>query len=535
MRYLGFVLIVILSAVLVFLLVTRTRTAYSVPAEISQMAPAPDAAAEQGSVVDAGAGSGADAMADVGAADAGAGGTQAEGPVVDTHPAYPDAAGDAAASTLPSHPLRVTALGWELIAAGAADTISNLDLIGSPLELAPETTLEAVSARMARGGADSAGADVAVLPLPAFVVVYDRLRALDLRAFAVVGVSRGREELHAAQGAWLKPPIGSDEVKLAATASSPAGDSAARITGSESATLLGLFALDLLGVPPSRVRLVTPGSEDGRAAPFAAITRGTADARRLVLSTADASRLVPVLLVAPRAKLESDAVTMRKLAVAWRRGLERVRLDASGVAREFAGKSGPPLAQGVGEAPDAVALVERFGRIAPVSIADERAWIGPSARAPSSLDTLMRRTWQLARGAGLTPGAEPEPLPIDARVATALGSEPSAASPAPPTPTAPESGDFARIPAKATPLIVYRAGAAPVATADAASVADEIGFLASVFERAVFRVKAKGGEKQARVIAAMVRDRFDVPAARLATASGEPKTGIASVEVLAVP
>ncbi|MCL2726471.1 MAG: hypothetical protein FWD69_18785 [Polyangiaceae bacterium] len=522
-RYLGFVLTAIMSIALVFLIVTRARTTYDAPAKIVPVVSSIDGGAD-GGVVDAG-------EVDAGLVDAGAladGSVDAGALAASTIDA---SAGDATTPPSTAGPLRVTALGWELVAAGAALATANADVATRlPFVLAPETTLEAVSARLARGGGDPAGADVAVLPLPAFVITYDRLRALDLRAFAVVGLSRGREEIHSVQGAWIKPPSGSDEVKLAAFGPSSAGDPAARAAGSESATFLGLFALDLLGVDPSRVRLVAPGSVDGMGAPFAAITKGTADPRRLVLSTSNASRLVPLLLIAPRSKLDADETKLRSFARAWMDGL--VRGDAATVARRLAAKDGVPLAEGVTNAPDAVSLVEKLGQIAPATLADQRTWIGPSVHPPSSLATLMQRTWQLARASGLTQGAEPEPLPIDARITTALAMD--AAPPAGDALNASvtDAGASAPFAVRTTPLIVYRARGNQI---DAAGVAGEIAFLASVFEHATFRVAAKGGEKSARAITAIAQDRFGVSAARLATARGEPKGVFASVDIFDAP
>ncbi|HSO37721.1 MAG TPA: hypothetical protein VLT33_34580, partial [Labilithrix sp.] len=94
-----------------------------------------------------------------------------------------------------------------------------------------------------------------------------------------------------------------------------------------------------------------------------------------------------------------------------------------------------------------------------------------------------------------------------------------------------DAGVFAALPAGTTALVVYRADP----TADAATVIAQIGFLSGVFERAAFRVSAKGGDKAARAIAAAARDRFDLPASRLATAGGEPPGAFAVVEVLALP
>ena len=499
--YATFFLIAVMSLGLVFLLLTRSSSTHE----------APSAEPEVVEVFDAGDGGKADG-----------------GMLV----AANDAAAEAAAPAKPvERPLRVATLGWELAAAGVALTAPDGKPLAQAMELAPEATLEAVEARLARGGNDPVGADIAVLPLPAFVLAYDRLRALDPRAFVVVGFSRGREEVHATAGALLKPPPAADEVKLVALGPVTAGDATARAAGSESATMLGLFGLDLLGVAPTRVRLLAPGAPDAKSAPFAAIVRGAADERKLALSSADAARFVPIVAIAPKAQLDANEPKMREFARAWLDGIERAGKDASNVARRLANKEALPLAAGVGGAPEAVALLERLGQIAPVGLAQQRGLMGASAKGPLTLETLAQRQWALARSGGLTTSAAPSPLPIDDRIVTVI-------APAPPPGAAPSAGDagadagtFAALPAGTTPLVAYRADP----TSDAATVVAQIGFLSGVFERAAFRVTAKGGDKAARAIAVAARDKFDLPSSRLATSAGEPAGAFAVVEVVALP
>lgn len=95
-----------------------------------------------------------------------------------------------------------------------------------------------------------------------------------------------------------------------------------------------------------------------------------------------------------------------------------------------------------------------------------------------------------------------------------------------------DAGAFGALPGQAMPLVVYRA---VDASADAAAVVAQIAFLAGVFEHAVFRVSAKGGEKASRAIAAAARDGFGVAPWRLATVTAEPAGAFAVVEVLALP
>lgn len=413
---------------------------------------------------------------------------------------------EAAAPTPPAEkPIRIAALGWELVAAG-------VDMKTPAVELAPETALDAVEARLARGGNDSQGADVALVPLPAFVASYERLRALEPKVFLVVGFSRGREEVHANAGALLKPPPGADEVKLVALGPATSADANMKQAGSESATVLGLFALDLLGVAPARIRMIPAGSEAAKTAPFSAIVRGASDERKLAISSSDASRFIPIVAIAPKAVIESRGKALDDWSKAWIEGLARAGKDAPGVARRLATKDNVTFAAGVGGAPEALHLVERLGQI-------------EAAKATVPIDALMQRTWQLARAGGLTTSAAPDPLPIDAR-ATAGG----AAKPTPGAGDA-DAGAFGPVPTGATPLVVYRADTA----SDANAVAAQIGFLSGVFERAVFRVSAKGGDKAAKNIAGIARDKYEVPSTRLATVAAEPQGAFAAVEILSPP
>ena len=433
---------------------------------------------------------------------------------------------EAGASKPAGAPMRVTTLGWDLVAAGAALVPPDGTPTTPPMELAPEAALEAVEARLARGGADPQGADIAVLPLPAFVTAFERIRALEPRAFLVVGFSRGREEVRSTPGALLKAPPAGDEVKMVGYGPATSTDAAARAAGSESATVLGIFAMDLLGVGTSRLRLVAPGP-DAKAAPFAALVRGAADERKVAFSTADASRLIPIVAIAPKGVIDAKENLLRDWSKAWLDGLVKAAKDTPAIARRIAAKDSLPFATGVGGAPEAIHLVERLGQIEAAGLDKQRVWIGPEAKGTITLDVLTQKTWQLARAGGFTTSAAPEALPIDPRVVMQIA--PAAPAPAPPPADDPDGGAYGPGPAGATPLLAYRS-----AEGDTATVASQMLFLSGVFERAIFRVSAKGGDKAAKAIAAAAREK-GIPANRLATAAAEPQGVAVSVELLSPP
>lgn len=481
-HYATFFLIAVMSLGLVFALFTRSREAHNAPAEVIEAKiPAADAGADAGPTV-ATPGSGT--------------------PATDAAVASVDAAPE-------TKSLRVATLGWELaapaVALGASAT-------GLAIEVAPESAEAELEKRLARGGADPQGADVAILPLPSFVTTYEHLSALRLQAFLVVGFSHGQEEVHADARALLKPPSGADEVKVASG-------------GSASANVLALFALDILGVASPRIRLVT-GEADVKGTFVSAVVKGAQDPRKLAFSTADASRFVPIVAVAPKAVIDAREKDFQAFGKAWLEALGNVANDVPGVSRKLAAKTDVRLGAGVGGAPEALVLVERLGLVERVTLDRETSLVGPLARSPVTLESLMTRTWQLARGAGLATSAAPDPLPVDTRVLTAI---------APPPKDAPAAGEadagaaFGPIPTGSVPLVMYRA-----TDGDADKVATQIHFLSGVFERASFKVQAKGGEKAAKAIAAAAVAK-GVPAARLGTMAGEPAGAVAAVELLSPP
>jgi len=505
--YATFFIIAVMTLGLLFVIITNDRAEkHNAPAEIIEPSETADASAAEGGV--------------------------AEGGVAPPVASNNVAAADAGNAKPGEKPLRVAALGWELVAPGAAQIPAGGGAASPPIELAPETTLDAIEQRLARGGADPQGADIAVLPLPSFVASYERLRALEPKAFLVVGFSHGREEVHASANALLKAPPAADEVKLVALSPATASDANAKAAGSESATVLGLFALDVLGVAPSRIKIVAPGTPEAKAAQFAAVVKGASDERKVAFSSADAAHLIPIVAIAPKSVIDAREPQLREWAKAWLEGQTKAKADVPGLARRLASKEGLPFAQSVGGAPEALVLVERLGQIESVALDQETSFMGPLAsKFPVSLETLSTRTWSLARGGGLTTAAAPDPLPIDARVVSTIAPPPKAETPAP----APEgdagaaAGAFGPIPNGAVALVQYRA-----AEGDNDKVASQIYFLSGVFPKGVFKVTAKGGAKAATALATATKDK-GVPATRLGTNAAEPAGLFAAAEILAPP
>jgi len=410
--------------------------------------------------------------------------------------------------------LRLTGLGWEplapvLLANGglAPKKDSELGKLGLEVSVSVADSPQSVERALARGGADDDGADVAVLPLPAMIAAYERLQALKPVVFFVTGWSRGRDVVTAHEGFDKLPATGEIAVKGSA-------DSAA--------TALALFALDVAGVSPSRVRLGDRG--DAKASLRALRRADLADDERgdVVLGTSEANRYVPFVAIAPESLLERHPSQVLELVKGWLAGEKQLAGDPSAAARKI---SAMP------DSPEPIALLSRLGEMQPVGVAENAQLMALSGRDAVNVESLFQRMWRVAREAKLVAIPAPERAPIHTRVLTSLvRSEPSLARPETSSPKgAPKPGTE-------KPILVERLPSPfdpDVATA-------EIGFLAGVFERSPIRVTAHRGagvdKKQTDELVGRTLDRYGLAEGRL-TGGKTLSKGAASVtiEVLPVP
>jgi hypothetical protein len=217
-------------------------------------------------------------------------------------PPVVDAQAEASASKL-GRPLRVSALGWEVLApaivANGGRAPAGTSAFGGEVHLRVSDSLDEIEKQLARGGGDEAGADVAIVALPSFVASYERLRALEPHVFAVAGWSRGREGLLAQKENALTRARAGEESKVA-------------VRGGDPSTALALFAMTEAGLKPRIVPEAKGAQLLATSRPFP--TEAVEDTpARLVLSTADASRLIPLVFVAPRGLVEGQKDTMTAL------------------------------------------------------------------------------------------------------------------------------------------------------------------------------------------------------------------------------
>lgn len=436
------------------------------------------------------------------------------------------ATADAGPLKLMDRALRAVTLGWDLAAAGVLangglDPAANSDFTAAGLEvhLRPMDTMRGIEGALARGGADKDGADIAVVPLPELVASYERLRALNPEVFFVVGWSRGREALVSTQPAL---PVLPDRPPAA-----DAGPPTVSMVGAafDSASFLGLYALDESGVPPSAVRLVAPSEAKPEDPALAAVDRGMpgdSARRNILLTTADASRLLPFVAVAQRGLVEKHGPALTAWARVWLEASTKLQDDAPAAARRIAGAAGAPEPQ---------ALLMRLGDMGPSTLSDNARVVGLSGRGALTLEGLFQKAWSIWRAAGALATPAPETAPIQSSVIAALvRSSPSLLTPPAPAKAKGGATDALRV------MVTSRQAEGKL---DEGALLAETAMLASVFERSTLRVSVlKGANVDAaatkRLIEA-VEQRYDIGGGRLTPGKKAAAKAAATIEVLAAP
>lgn len=476
MRSTGLLLAQIVMVIgLIALVVGRPRDAHKAPAEVPE-APA--------------------------AADAGADGAASASSSASTKP--PTSAAPPVSAEKPKpildRPFRIAGMGWELLTPGAVpDARADAGAGALNIDLASEAAAAGLEARFARGGADPQGADLLVMPLPDFVASYEKLRALDPQIVGVVGRARGTTELRQGKDA-AKP---GDEVKVLST-------------GDRSAELLALYVLEGAGVALDKVRFVRAAADapEAKGAHYMLSPRGApADGARTLVSSADASGLVPIVAIAPRAQLEPMRAAYGAWVDRWFAGTAAVKKDAPAAARAIGGRPG---------APDPVALVERMGQ---VDWQVDVTSLGALTNDAFSAQTAFVRTWQLMRAAGIlgTPPPERAPVattlggPVDLSNVGVSNTSPGADGGVPATPVG-------------KPALTLRIAEGAM---DDRGVAQRTAEAAAIFERFVVRVTVKGGEKPSKATAGTARDAARAAGSRVYPGSAQlPQGAAALIEIV---
>ena len=393
-------------------------------------------------------------------------------------------------------PLKVVAMDWEVLAPGVLangglkpNTEHAFGKAGLPVTFSSVTSTEAIEVRLGRGGSDENGADIALMPLPAFVASYERLRALSPQVFQVVAWSRGRDALVGESTPLDRPPRG--ELRLQGEAGS-------------SPSLLGLFVLDQAGLPASRVRLIEPGKHPRRHLLHAVERRKSRqiDARDLVISTADATHLVPVVAVAPAGVLERRRADLVEWSRVWLGGVETLALDPPAAARALAGASG---------APEAVDLIDALGWMEFTDLQASARAAGLSGRSAVNVDVLFHRTWDLWRDVGLLTTPPPERIPLSATIIADLARQSFAVNPETTSGTKAgseneEIGDV---------LLTHVVRGRRLSAEAESALVNEVGFLAGVFSRSTVEVWVPRSPDAGRRVVSHAIDRFGLPEGRV--------------------
>jgi hypothetical protein len=480
-----FVLLVAMLGGLVFFVATRDRTPHDAPA-IKRSA-----------------------EADSGAVEAGAGAVEA-GAVASTESSEKKDAGPSL-----GRPLRVVAMGWEVLAAGVVANgglhpgdKSSFGAAGLEVHLREADAMSEVEAQLARGGGDEGGADVAIVPLPSFAAAFERLRALEPEAFLVVGWSRGHEAI-----------LGSKDASLVKPRDLRAGEEVRLATGhGEAATGFALFVLDAAGIPASRIRLVS----DPRGAQFAAVTRPSpleapGDApNKLLLTTADAPQAVPLVALAPHGLVEAHGDVLKTWSRLWQKGALELHKDVPAAARLVAQESG---------APEASTLLERLGEMEAASVHANAVALGLSGRSAVTLSSLLQRYLRLWREVGALSIPPPDAAPVTTSVFAALvRSDPALADAV--------AGDGPHVGlSQHTVVLTSRLSDLKL---DESTLVDSLGFLAGTFERDVVRVSTRS-PSLAKSAVESAYGRYDIAPGRLFAANARPQGPSAFVEVLGAP
>jgi hypothetical protein len=376
------------------------------------------------------------------------------------------AAPSAPAARKLDRPLRIGALDWSSVAAAirqndgtrlepskAADD-GAFTRAGVLVSIGTFAGLDAAKRALAVGGADPKGLDVLIAPLPDALGAIEPLRALELEIFLVSAWSEGGFDVAATE------PF----TKLV-------GPVALLGEGAWSSDFLARLALEVSGLDVDTSSDFDAGSADPFvwAGPHTRASSIPAGAS-IVLSTADASRLVPIVAVAPRALLTGEADVMARWASVWLEAEQKLAADAAGVARFVATQKG---------APEPLELVARLGERTSVTRAENVEVFAAGRAGSSQLEWLVKRSWNTLRSAGRLAQPLPEKLPVDGSIVKQIARA-SDVVPESGPPSWSEAAVAAATPALRIPL---RKGMSN------AEIAPELVHWARAFPRAAFRIE----------------------------------------------
>lgn len=347
--------------------------------------------------------------------------------------------------------MRVIGFGWDMIAPGLlinggkdtkADSLfkrEGLDVSFSSLE-----SPAGLESSLARGGEHKLGADIAMMPLPTFVASYDRIKALKPRILLVVGWSKGKDGLKVPRSISLANPP--SKVRLLGLPGDPA-------------TFFSLYMFNRAGISPKRTRLeiaikeTKPRANNNSMDRFymphyfkqyqdylaklarlkarkfnmttIATTRPTEwqSLHRFIATTSDTPRLIPIVAVASESFINKHQDALMVWGRYWLAGINELDKDVPKAARTIATIKG---------APDALALIRRFGQIQAATLRENAELVGLAGRSALSLEDLFLLNWRIWRQVDVLNVNPPQEIPIATKIMTGLiGNFPSIVDSAP--------------------------------------------------------------------------------------------------------
>ncbi len=400
--------------------------------------------------------------------------------------------------------LSVAGLGWELLApallAGdglkstATSAFATADV---KVSVRVASTMTEIERALVSGGGAASGADLAVIPLSELIGAYERLRALDLRVFLVTGWSQGRDVV-----------TGTALAKLPAS-----GSIAVEHSGGADALALALLTLDLAGVSLDRLKI----DERAPGALLHAKSGAVDEASKqedVVVSTREATRLLPYVLIAPRPLLEDREVVLAAFVQGWLAGVDLLLKDRAKAARTLAA---------IDSAPEALSLLQSLGGLEPTRLYDNAALLGLSGRGAVSIESLIEWQLRVRRAAHVGRTSAPEVSLVDGRVVTRLVREhPKLLQP-------PELSKRRPSAAGAAALVEHA-----FQKDEEEPLLEAIGVAAAVFPRHDVRFTGRSAKESAQWLD-RAATRYDIDRARLLS-GGAPKPGRAALlEVLRTP
>jgi hypothetical protein len=355
------------------------------------------------------------------------------------------------------------------------------------------------------------------------VASFEKLRALNPEMFYVTGWAHGGELLQSGEMDSLADVEEGQEVTLKG---SPGANS----------TLLGYFALDLVGVDARDVALAEQAEEPDLVALERDRVANLADySAKVLLTTGDAARLIPMVAIAQRGLVRDYRTELITWTRVWLEAIGEVEADAAAAARLVAAQP---------NSPEPVELLAELGAIAPASLTGNTEVLRLSGRGALSLDVLFFKTYELWRGARLVTSPPPAAAPVTSEVVGALAlREPSLIEADPPEPR----------PALKTPMNddarVLLAHAISGDEPDPSALIDRIGLLSDVFPRSPLRltvhesatmtVEGRSRTESAKELTTHVieraTERYELADDRVqAGAAKAPPDSVATIEVMSV-